>query len=206
MAMKISEAAQLPAAFAQAHFPQRYEAAQRFRFEADRMRSMAAGTLLWYRFGDCESRLRKGEWGKPYLAQSDCHFNLSHSGEYAVLAVGDTALGVDIEKCTEKNLNVARRVFTAPEQAWMREDALPRFEALWTLKESVMKAVGKGMQLEPNTFEVLPLLEGEAIEIDGVKLYGFTNRYADYAVSLCAQKPIISLSIKEITAEDILKK
>ena len=115
-------------------------------------------------------------------------------------------IGVDIEKCTENNLVAAKRVYTPAELEWMQAEPLPRFETLWTVKESVMKAVGKGFQLEPSSFEVLGMLNGEALAIDGVRLYCFTKRYRGYTISLCREKPIQSLIIKEISAEEILNR
>ena len=35
---------------------------------------------------------------KPYVRNTSYHFNLSHSGDYLLLAVGDAPLGADIEK------------------------------------------------------------------------------------------------------------
>ena len=204
--MRLSQIEKLPPAFAAAHFPQRYRNSARFRFESDRLRSYGAGALLWYCFGDVETQLQKGEYGKPYLVDSAVQFNLSHSGTFVVIACGEGSVGIDIETCTEKNLTAAPRVYTPAELAWMQAEPLPRFETLWTVKESVMKALGKGFQLEPCSFDVMALLNGEALEIENVKLYCFTKRYRDYTVSLCREKPLQSLSIKEITAEEILKK
>ena len=204
--MRLSQIEKLPPAFAAAHFPQRFAESTRFRFAADRLRSFGAGALLWYVFGDVEDALQKGEYGKPCLVGSEMQFNLSHSGEFVVIACGTGNIGIDIETCTEKNLTAASRVYTPAELAWMQAEPLPRFETLWTVKESVMKALGKGFQLEPRSFDVMALLNGEALEIENVKLYCFTKRYRDYTISLCREKPLQSLSIKEITAEEILKK
>ena len=204
--MRLSQIKKLPPAFAAAHFPQRFGDSARFRFEADRLRSYGAGALLWYCFGDVEGQLQRGEYGKPYVVGSKVQFNLSHSGKFVVIACGEGTVGIDIETCTEKNLMAASRVYTPAELKWMQAEPLPRFETLWTVKESVMKAVGKGFQLEPRTFDVTGMLKGDALEIDGVKLYCFTKRYQDYTISLCMEKPIQSLSIKEISAEELLKK
>ena len=204
--IQLSEIKKLPPAFAAAHFPRRFYENARFRFEADRLRSTGAGALLWYRFGDVEKQLQSGAYGKPYIKDCAQQFNLSHSGKYVVLAVGEGCIGVDIEKCTEKNLVAAKRVYTPAELEWMQAEPLSRFETLWTVKESVMKAVGKGFQLEPSSFEVLGMLNGEALAIDGVKLYCFTKRYRGYTISLCREKPIQSLIIKEISEEEILNR
>ena len=201
----LEQVKKLPADFGSLHFPQRTQRAARFRFEADRLRCIGAGALLWYRFGDVEQRLQTRVNGKPYLAQAPA-FNLSHSGEYVVLAVGEGEVGTDIEKCEPAHLKLAKRVFTPREQAWMQAAPMERFARLWTLKESVMKATGKGLQLDPGSFEVLSLLSGKSMEIEDVKLYSFTKDYHGYALSVCASQPIKNLQISEISASDILKK
>ena len=133
-------------------------------------------------------------------------FNLSHSGDYAILATGEGALGADIEKCSEKNLPVARKVFTPAEQAWLQTSPVERFEQLWTLKESVMKALGMGLQLDPASFEVLDMIEGKPVTVENVKFYGFTARHDGYCISLCSERRLKSLQLREITAEMLLEK
>lgn len=204
--MRLSEIKKLPPTFARQHFSRRFAAAARYRFAADRLRSFGAGALIWYAFGDVESEIKKGPYGKPFLEHAGREFNLSHSGEFVVMACAPCPIGVDVEHCTEKNLVAAKRVYTERERAWMQEEPLARFEQLWTLKESVMKAVGKGFQLEPGSFDVLELIAGNAKEIDGVKLYGFTTRFENYTLSVAGCEPIKTLQIKEILAEDILMK
>ena len=103
-----------------------------------------------------ERELQYGEYGKPY-ALGKAEFSISHGGNWAILSVGSQPVGVDIEPMNEANLSVARRVFTGEELSWMKHDPLPRFHILWTLKESIMKATGLGLQLDPAQFHVLPI-------------------------------------------------
>ena len=204
--MHIDEARKIPVSFMQEHFPRRYQEAQRYRFEADRLRAYAAGTLLWERFGDVEAHILFGDYGKPYFARASTQFNLSHSGTIALLATSECMVGTDVERCSEKNLPLAKKVFTPAEQIWMEQDPVMRFTRLWTLKESVMKALGKGLQLAPESFEVLPLTQGGSIEIEGVKLFGFTENLQEYTVSVCETEPIHALHLQQICAADVLTK
>lgn len=97
------------------------------------------------------------EGGKPYLvSEPGVHFSLSHSGDWAVCAIGDHPLGVDIEKCEPGRPDIASRFFHRDEVRYlnsllpsMREDA---FYKLWTLKESFVKATGRGMDLPLRSF------------------------------------------------------
>lgn len=92
--------------------------------------------------------------GRPALtAPCDLHFNWSHSGDHAMLALARhlPQLGVDIELYRERPraLLLARRFFAPSEAAAL--EALPEaarsraFCALWTAKEAVLKAHGRGL-------------------------------------------------------------
>jgi 4'-phosphopantetheinyl transferase len=102
-----------------------------------------------------------GARGKPYLPGSDLQFNLSHSGEMALLAVTlHREVGVDIE-WTARSVDfegIAPRFFAAGEvQAFT---ALPdrerrrAFFTIWTRKEAYIKACGQGLYLPLHSFTV----------------------------------------------------
>jgi 4'-phosphopantetheinyl transferase len=91
---------------------------------------------------------------RPHLvgALEDHDINWSHSGDGLLLAFGrGVVLGVDLELPHGRKIaEIARRYFTAREQAWLeslaegaaREDA---FHRLWCAKEAVLKAHGRGL-------------------------------------------------------------
>lgn len=89
-----------------------------------------------------------GENGKPYLEnQAGLHFNISHSGEYAAVAIAENPVGVDIEQIRPVSEGVISRVCTDEEREYLRKsDNKDRdFIKLWTLKECAVKASGKGL-------------------------------------------------------------
>jgi 4'-phosphopantetheinyl transferase len=102
-------------------------------------------------------RFERNEHGKPRIALGappearGLIFNLAHTGGLVVLAVArDMELGVDVEHSGKRApLKVAQRHFSPREVAAL--DALPpeqrslRFQRLWTLKESYLKAIGTGV-------------------------------------------------------------
>lgn len=97
------------------------------------------------------------EHGKPYLKNSNIHFNMSHSGEYAVLAVGDSRVGIDVERLRKNRLSVARRCFCPEEYADIMSagDKLLqelRFLEYWTMKEAYVKYIGAGLSIPLNSF------------------------------------------------------
>ncbi|MCK4503449.1 MAG: 4'-phosphopantetheinyl transferase superfamily protein [Desulfuromonadales bacterium] len=92
--------------------------------------------------------------GKPYLElqlNSTLHFNLSHSGSYAVIAITDgVEVGVDIEKIeTELDYwQLANSYFSVAEKDQLSKIISARqrlgFYQLWTQKEALMKMTGSG--------------------------------------------------------------
>ena len=101
--------------------------------------------------------------GKPTLAQAEEHrsvgFNLSHSDGRVILAVGRSEqIGVDLEKVREQRRisKIAERHFSPAEveqfQKLSGAAQLNRFYELWTLKESYIKATGKGLSQSLSSF------------------------------------------------------
>ena len=73
--------------------PERRERIRGFKQEDDKVRSLVAGLLL-RRFVSPKEPLR-GQYGKPFFRDGP-FFNLSHAGDYVVLAVAGGDVGVDI--------------------------------------------------------------------------------------------------------------
>lgn len=170
--------------------PERMERAGRFRLERDRLLCVGAGFLLLEALGlRDESTLRYGENGKPFLPGGPA-FNLSHSGAWCILAVGEGSVGADIEQLDARHLEIAPEVCTPGELAWMREEPPERFYMLWTWKESVVKATGLGMTLEPASFEVLPFTRGEPVLLRDTLWYARSGAPDGYRWSVCASRPI----------------
>ena len=142
--------------------PERREKALRCRRQEDRLRSAAAALLL-ARYArqlgfDRFPEVREGAYGKPYFPDApQAQFSLSHSGEYAVLAVSSLPVGVDIQEIRPERVTAAMRFLTGSEQAQLsalpQEERTQAFFLLWTLKESYGKMTGRGL-LGANAFSV----------------------------------------------------
>ncbi len=101
-------------------------------------------------------------YGKPSLVTADqLGFNLSHSGNLAVLAVGrQRAIGVDLERISYHRdvAALAQQVCSPIELASLTR--LPEyarsasFLICWTRKESFLKALGVGLSLDPRHITV----------------------------------------------------
>lgn len=113
-----------------------------------------------------------GPYGKPALRESTApRFSLSHSGDRALCALSDAEIGCDLEKLRRPALPIVERRFHPREAAWLfslpeREQARAFFR-LWTLKESYLKATGRGLSLPLSAFCVLPEGEGAVLTAPG---------------------------------------
>ncbi|EHM01956.1 4'-phosphopantetheinyl transferase family protein [Acetobacteraceae bacterium AT-5844] len=103
----------------------------------------------------------RGRWGKPGLVSSpELHFNLSHSGGYALIVVAlEGPVGIDLEDMSAPApFDVVPTICTPTEQELLaRTDKGRRddvFYALWTRKEALAKAMGLGLALDLRKLEV----------------------------------------------------
>ncbi len=152
------------------------ERARRFKFEKDeRLFTVAHAALRsilarYLNASPARIEFAIGPQGKPRLAAGESlRFNLSHSGELAVIAIASRELGVDVEGIKEnfEFEEVAEHFFTAREVAALRAlpGALQRraFYQCWTSKEAFLKAKGTGLSGELD--EVQIILDGEAVRV-----------------------------------------
>ncbi|MEA3013363.1 MAG: 4-phosphopantetheinyl transferase [Sphingomonadales bacterium] len=142
--------------------------AARYLHDRDRARYVvgrAAMRILLAAQGDLAPealRFRTGPRGKPELHSDGCHFNLSRSGGIALLAIGPEPLGIDVErlKAIPEMERIAEEFFSGPEIAWLR--AAPeaarshRFLRLWTRKEALVKADGRGIAEDLRGLDLVP--------------------------------------------------
>jgi 4'-phosphopantetheinyl transferase len=145
--------------------------AARFRYDLHCGRFIAGRAiqrLLLARYLDADPatlRYRQAEHGKPSLddpwAESGIRFNVSNAedGLLVALAAG-RELGVDLEplhRAVDRDA-VARRFFSAPENEVY--DTIPEderdaaFFTCWTRKEAYIKAVGDGLTMPLDCFDV----------------------------------------------------
>lgn len=99
-------------------------------------------------------------YGKPRLADSSLHFNLSHSGNAVMAAVATGEVGIDVEQLRPVSGmdSLAAKYFTRRELANFAElDDRQRtvaFATLWTRKEAVLKCLGLGLHASPRELDV----------------------------------------------------
>jgi 4'-phosphopantetheinyl transferase len=100
---------------------------------------------------------------KPYLASHPwlC-FNVSHSEDYAVIAISHNKIGIDIENISDNFnfTNLLPDIFNENEILFIQnaDNKKHAFYTLWTRKEAFVKALGKGIDED---FKYIPCLDGE---------------------------------------------
>ena len=168
--------------------PERLEKMRQYKFQADRLRCLAGGLLLRYAVQNKE--ISYGNYGKPFQ-RGGPHFNISHTGDYACLAVSAEApLGIDIELHKDEDfLALGKTAFHPEELTFLCDNpTAERFYTIWTLKESYAKLSGTGFSVEPSSYCVLP---GKVQLPSGSEPFFRTFDILDgYTISICAAEPI----------------
>ncbi len=111
-----------------------------------------------------------GQFGKPELRDHRLQFNLSHSGNHALVAVSTQELGVDLEFIGKEKVDLdglIDMVCHPSERAALNvlgeAEKSAQFYRLWTQKEAYCKMSGLGLQ------QSLPVLHFQATANDAVR-------------------------------------
>ena len=130
-----------------------------------------------YKIEQCPEIL-KDKMGKPYLEGNPLHFNVSHSGEYLAIAISKYPVGIDIQEPKLIKDGMFRKVVQPEEECLIGENRQKDFLRLWTLKESFVKAEGKGLRI-------------------ALKDYYFEKENDEYLVNYGGQKMPWTFNIEE---------
>ena len=166
--------------------------AEKYKMPDDKKRCIAGGVLLWHFLGD--TAITDNGYGKP-VASDGTAFNLSHSGEWILLAVGEGKVGCDIER--QKHISyekMGRIVFTENELRLIKQarDKMGAFFKLWTKKEALLKCMGEGFHRPAKSVDV----SGDSFVDGNRKYYLRTVVFADYVISACAADTDFEMDIE----------
>jgi 4'-phosphopantetheinyl transferase len=146
---------------------QELERMHRFRFRCDRQLYAAAHWLKRTVIGALTGRdphrlaFSVNPFGKPALREFNLNFNISHSGNHvALLSAWDGQVGVDVEFPRPDWDYKSVLPYVAHQREYKGITDADDFYRLWTLKEAVCKVNGKGLSLEPRSFELVPVDAG----------------------------------------------
>lgn len=196
------------------------ERIESFYFQEDAIRVLFADILI--RVVTCHKLNLKNKdisfltdyYGKPYLFNRyRYHFNLAHSGNWIICAVADCAVGIDIEAIKEIDFGLAKFFLNKTEYEYFINTAEKErkllFYQLWVLKESYVKATGKGLYTPLNTFQVIcdGKITNNLKEPDSLFLFKQYNIDNDYATALCAKNSVLELpkTIEILTIETLIE-
>ncbi len=148
-----------------------YARANRFHFERDRQSFITVRGILrillagYLNTAPGVLRFQQNTYGKPALLnETDAlrlEFNVSHSGRLALIAIArGRALGVDIEhkRPLADADAIAAAYFSANERTAIHAltggTKVDAFYACWTRKEAYIKAIGRGLFMPLDQFDV----------------------------------------------------
>ncbi len=144
-----------------------------------------------------------GAKDRPFI-NDEIDFNISHSGEYIIVAiVANAKVGVDIEKQRKLNVNLFRKYFDDNEWNEIQSSAitLQTFLDLWTIKESAIKCDGRGVEILSETHKDYKIKN--SVYCDNKEFYFQSIEIEnDYACCVCSNK-IFEMNLYEISLEKL---
>ncbi len=129
----------------------------RYKHVEDRCRNLAGKLLVKKAFETCthETDILKNiklneRYNRPYLPGTVYDFNISHSGNYVACIIGKNAnVGIDIEMVREIDIDCFKPYLS--EKEWENVNTSAEkcldFYRVWTKKESIIKADGRGLSV-----------------------------------------------------------
>lgn len=121
------------------------------------------------------------EYGKPLA--NERFASISHSDNLVIVGVGDTDIGVDVEKVKPVRDDLKRYVTIDSEYEKIKNDT--DFFKVWTAKEALIKCLGLSISKVKNV---------PAFPLDGKKEYLDNNIYTkevvinDYVIAVCVKE------------------
>ncbi|MEY8352653.1 hypothetical protein AALB39_04760 [Lachnospiraceae bacterium 54-53] len=123
--------------------------------------------------------------GRAVIKQAKLHLGISHSGDWAVIGVGEEPLGVDVQKYKGKSRDFIEYI------TGENDMAPPQVCKIWSIKESYVKWLGTGwIGLEPDEI----VIDFNTQKVYGAKksAYFITSEiFETYAVSVCSESSSI---------------
>jgi 4'-phosphopantetheinyl transferase len=145
----------------------------RFLRSEDRRRAVVSRGVLRLLLGQCHAgaprtlEFAATEHGKPALRGAGPEFNVSHSGDWVLIALsGAGPVGVDVEQIRQVHdlEAIAERYFAPAEARAIRAlapaERTEAFFTCWTRKEAFVKAMGLGLQAPLDRFTVSLVRDG----------------------------------------------
>ena len=153
-----------------------------------------------YKIENCPEILRD-EHGKPYLQDNPRYFNVSHSGEYLAIAVSESPVGIDIQGQKLIKDGMFKKVVQSEETLLIGENRQKDFLRLWALKESFVKAEGKGLRIALKDYYFEKENDQYLVNYGGQRMPWTFNieeiMIPNYVVSVCGLEKEVSWIVKQ---------
>lgn len=138
---------------------------------------------------------------RPYL-DGQVDFNISHSGNYVICAISNSGrLGVDIEEVKPIGFDNFEAVMNLRQWQEIKaaEDPIREFYEYWTIKESIIKADGRGVNIplkELNWQNGIAVCDDKTWNIQSISIN------EGYASHLATAKPDLPVNLRSIDFYD----
>jgi len=172
------------------------ERMQRFKHKSDRMRYIVAHGLKQHLFSQCLCEpsspvFAVGPHGKPYCTVKGApHFNLSHSGCWTALIYSKHhPVGIDLDFLRDQYRDgLARKICNHSQFEWYQQqrDKRQALLSLWSQKEALSKACGRGIAVGMSSIECSGVMGGEKVCFDGRDYYLHSRGIDSNGVLSCA--------------------
>lgn len=157
------------------------------------------------------------KFGKPSVKLGvPFFFNISHSGDWVVIINNSSKVGIDIERIQSIDIDIAKNYFTRLEYEHLlskeeKKEQIRCFFDLWTLKESYIKFIGKGLSIPLHSFSIIKksnryniLHSQDELNYSEEVFFQQYNLGKSYSFSVCSSDQIFPKDIEVFYIEDLL--
>lgn len=151
---------------------------------------------------NCIPKIEYTVYGKPFFQDLSVSFNISHSGDMVICACSNIIhnIGVDIEKVSYIDFEAFKEVFSDNEhEILMNKQDLSEFIRLWTVKEAIIKADGRGFSIDPKLITIsnnIGCIENNSWFIHSWKMN--TKYYISLASEFASNIFLVEIGLKEL--------
>jgi len=150
----------------------------------------------------CLSQLKRNDYGRPFIEASPVDFNITHSGEYVLCALTPLGrVGVDIEYMKPIKISDFKACMTPAQWQALTQSQFNNalFYDYWTIKESVIKADGRGLNIPLETIHTEPSCAYVDDAVWFIHKLAIDDRYAAHVATDQPQAQLRLHRITEIT-------
>lgn len=145
--------------------------------------------------------------GKPFFKNSDIMFNITHSGDWIILAITQREnIGIDYEhmKKNSNSLKIAARFFSVSENQELTTTGSTQqglvFNQMWSAKEAILKAVGLGIAHMLKQVTVSPAAHTFHFDHDPTRHYTLSGFFWDHGwLHVFSHKSLQNFDFIELT-------